>query len=177
MSRWRSAARRGKLEQRALIPSESRQAQASLPRCRVHASRGDTHIPAVRAALQVLARCRRGSRSSGNCHPSLHRLCTRLHSCGCRRRRAGRPAVRWSSLRSRMSRSPEKWLRERRKITRTGVSAPSTLTYEAIAMKAGFLGETGRPNRDRVKQIEALMGLGWPLRKSHPDFSWQGPAS
>lgn len=64
-----------------------------------------------------------------------------------------------------------KRLTERRKIKqRTGGSVPSELTYEAIAKDAGWLGTNGRPNRERVKQIEALIDLDWPLRKSHPDF-------
>jgi hypothetical protein len=45
-----------------------------------------------------------------------------------------------------------------------GRRVPQELTQEAIALDFGF-------SRDRVRQIEALIEVGWPLGKSHPDFS------
>jgi hypothetical protein len=40
---------------------------------------------------------------------------------------------------------------------------PRPYTYEAIADRVKL-------NRDRVREIEELVKLGWPLRESHPDF-------
>jgi hypothetical protein len=63
-------------------------------------------------------------------------------------------------------------LKARRKTTRRGERAKDkSLTYEAIAMHAGFVNEDGRPNRDVVAKIEELIELGWDLRKSPPGFS------
>jgi hypothetical protein len=52
-------------------------------------------------------------------------------------------------------------LKERRK---AGKRVPHDLTYEQIGLDVGF-------PRDRVRQLEGLMKKGWPLRRSHPDFS------
>jgi hypothetical protein len=48
---------------------------------------------------------------------------------------------------------------------------PKPLTYEAIAIHAGLVGPTGRPNRERVEQFEELIRLGWDLRQTQPGFS------
>jgi hypothetical protein len=66
----------------------------------------------------------------------------------------------------------EERLKARRKVVRPGERAPEkSLAYAAIAVHAGLRTATGKPNRDRVAEIEMLMELGWDLRKSHPDFS------
>lgn len=41
---------------------------------------------------------------------------------------------------------------------------PHELTLEGIAGDVGL-------NRERVRQVEQLLRLGWPLQKRHPDFS------
>ena len=56
----------------------------------------------------------------------------------------------------------EERLRQRRETVPSGGRGSGPITYEAIAKHSGL-------NRDRVKQLEELLGLGWPLRKSHPD--------
>jgi hypothetical protein len=65
-----------------------------------------------------------------------------------------------------------KRLKARMKVTRPGDRARNkSLTYEAIAAYASAGGGNKfKVSRDRVKEIEQLMGLGWDLRKSHPDF-------
>ena len=55
-------------------------------------------------------------------------------------------------------------LKQRMKVVPRSGRGKGPLTYTAIAAHAKL-------NRDRVKEIEQLMELGWPLRESHPDFS------
>jgi hypothetical protein len=84
-----------------------------------------------------------------------------------RRRQFGRPL---EELPLKRVTRAESLLRERRKLTRTGASIPRRLTYEAIASSAGLKTRQGNPARDRAKQLEELLALGWSLRESHPDF-------
>lgn len=60
----------------------------------------------------------------------------------------------------------ESLLRQRSAVKRRGERPPHELTLEGIGQSedVGF-------NRERVRQIELLLRLGWPLQKRHPDFS------
>jgi hypothetical protein len=55
---------------------------------------------------------------------------------------------------------------ERELAKRAGAGSPKTgpLTLEAIANRIGW-------PRPRVRQAEQLRGIGWPLLRTHPDFS------
>jgi hypothetical protein len=99
----------------------------------------------------------------------LAEIADKLNQHGSERRRSrfGRPP---EELPLKGVERAEKLLGERRRITKGGVQPPPRLTYEAIARSAGLVTPAGRPNRDRIKQFEELVELGWPLRKSHPDF-------
>jgi hypothetical protein len=55
----------------------------------------------------------------------------------------------------------EEKLKQRARLAAPPRTGP--LTYSAIAKQVGL-------NRHRVREIEELMKIGWPLSESHPDF-------
>ena len=55
-------------------------------------------------------------------------------------------------------------LRERAAVLTAGERAPHELTLEGIGEAVGL-------NRERVRHIEQLLRLGWPLQKRHPEVS------